>query len=462
MVDQSRIGRTTRSNPASYVGAFDAIRDLFARQPEARERKYSAGTFSFNAGNGRCPACGGNGFEHVEMQFLSDVYLRCPDCNGRRYRAEVLEVTLCRGGMPGKSIADVLDLTVSEALAFFCADREVCLRLAPLAEVGLDYLRLGQPVPTLSGGEAQRLKLAGHLADSAAHAQQPKKGATAARQGGPRRGSLFLFDEPTTGLHFDDVAKLLRAFRRLIDAGHSLLVIEHNLDVIRAADWIIDLGPEGGEAGGCIVGIGTPDEIVKLAASHTGRALLEGEHRRCGGARRGAIGLCKRAGATHRVLGHRDSRRPGTQSQEHRREPGPQQIHGHYRRLGQRQEHAGIRHFVRRGSTPLSRILERLCAAVRAALCAPRRGRHFRHPAHGCDRATHQPRRTQEHGGDAHRDLSLSAFVVREIGSAILPRLQRPDRAAIRRCHCRPPAQRISRATDRLAGSIGHRAQGSV
>ncbi len=242
MVDQSRIGRTTRSNPASYVGAFDAIRNLFARLPQARERKYTAGTFSFNAGNGRCPTCGGNGFEHVEMQFLSDVYLRCPDCDGRRFRAEVLEVKLARRGSPSKSIADVLDLTVSEALAFFSDDGEVCLRLAPLAEVGLDYLRLGQPVPTLSGGEAQRLKLAGHLADSAIRLQAPAK-----------RGSLFLFDEPTTGLHFDDVAKLLRAFRRLIEAGHSLLVIEHNLDVIRAADWIIDLGPEGGAAGGTVV-----------------------------------------------------------------------------------------------------------------------------------------------------------------------------------------------------------------
>jgi excinuclease ABC subunit A len=274
MVDQSRIGRTTRSNPASYVGAFDAIRDLFAKQPQARERKYSAGTFSFNAGNGRCPACGGNGFEHVEMQFLSDVYLRCPDCDGRRYRPDVLEVKLSRGEYSAKSIADVLDLTVSEALAFFSADPEVCLRLAPLAEVGLDYLRLGQPVPTLSGGEAQRLKLAGHLADSAMRSQPSKKGA---RAGGNRgaRGSLFLFDEPTTGLHFDDVAKLLGAFRRLINAGHSLLVIEHNLDVIRAADWVIDLGPEGGEAGGHIVGVGTPAEIVSLPASHTGRALLE-------------------------------------------------------------------------------------------------------------------------------------------------------------------------------------------
>jgi excinuclease ABC subunit A len=275
MVDQSRIGRTTRSNPASYVGAFDAIRDLFARVPQARERKYTPGTFSFNAGNGRCPACGGNGFEHVEMQFLSDVYLRCPDCDGRRYRAEVLEIKLLRGAAPPKSIADVLDLTVSEALAFFAADMEVCARLGPLADVGLDYLRLGQPVPTLSGGEAQRLKLAGHLAENAV---RPKIGnAAAARRGSPG-GTLFLFDEPTTGLHFDDVAKLLGAFRRLIDAGHSLLVIEHNLDVIRAADWIIDLGPEGGEAGGEIVCVGTPSAIARTAASHTGRALLDAQH----------------------------------------------------------------------------------------------------------------------------------------------------------------------------------------
>jgi excinuclease ABC subunit A len=291
MVDQSRIGRTTRSNPASYVGAFDAVRDLFARLPEARERKYTAGTFSFNAGNGRCPGCGGNGFEHVEMQFLSDVYLRCPDCDGRRYRPEVLEVKLSRGDFPPKSIADVLDLTVSEALTFFSQDAEVCLRLAPLAEVGLDYLRLGQPVPTLSGGEAQRLKLAGHLADSAVRLNAPRKsalassgkalsgkaasgGTAAAGTEGGRRGSLFLFDEPTTGLHFDDVAKLLRAFRRLIDAGHSLLVIEHNLDVVAAADWIIDLGPEGGEAGGHVVCAGTPVELMRFDGSHTGRALM--------------------------------------------------------------------------------------------------------------------------------------------------------------------------------------------
>ncbi len=279
MVDQSRIGRTTRSNSASYVGAFDAIRDLFGRLPQARERKYTAGTFSFNAGNGRCPGCGGNGFEHVEMQFLSDVYLRCPDCDGRRYRAEILEIKISRGNSTPKSIADVLDLTVSEALAFFAADKEVCLRLAPLKDVGLDYLRLGQPVPTLSGGEAQRLKLAGHLADSAARLAGSKKSSAKrlATVSAALPGSLFLFDEPTTGLHFDDVAKLLRAFRKLIDAGHSLLVIEHNLDVIRAADWIIDLGPEGGAAGGSVVCAGTPAEVMQAATSHTGRALAEAD-----------------------------------------------------------------------------------------------------------------------------------------------------------------------------------------
>ncbi|HKU13088.1 MAG TPA: excinuclease ABC subunit UvrA [Steroidobacteraceae bacterium] len=265
MVDQAPIGRTTRSNPASYVGAFDAIRKLYAAEPLAKERGYTLGTFSFNSGNGRCPSCGGNGFEHVEMQFLSDVYLRCADCNGRRYRAEILEVTLNRGAMPGRSIADVLDMTIAEAVGFFTGEREVLARLQPLVEVGLDYLKLGQPVPTLSGGEAQRLKLAGHLA---AASERPASGTP---------GTLFLFDEPTTGLHFDDIAKLLRAFRRLLDAGHSLLVIEHNLDVIAAADWLIDLGPEGGDAGGEIVCEGTPRDVMRVERSHTGRALREAD-----------------------------------------------------------------------------------------------------------------------------------------------------------------------------------------
>ncbi|MBI2296006.1 MAG: excinuclease ABC subunit UvrA, partial [Betaproteobacteria bacterium] len=256
MVDQSPIGKTTRSNPASYVGAFDVIRKLFSETTTSKDRKYTPGTFSFNSGNGRCPACGGNGFEHVEMQFLSDVYLRCPDCDGRRYRPEVLEVTL-----RGKSIADVLEMTVSEGLSFFSGVEDLKSKLRPLQDVGLDYLRLGQPVPTLSGGEAQRLKLAGHLAE-AGESVSPK---------------LFLFDEPTTGLHFDDVAKLLRAFRQLLAAGHSLVVIEHNLDVIRASDWIIDLGPEGGEAGGQVVCVGTPAEVASSARSHTGKALRDYE-----------------------------------------------------------------------------------------------------------------------------------------------------------------------------------------
>ena len=265
-VDQSPIGKTARSNPASYVGAFDELRKLFAEAPLARERSYTAGTFSFNAGDGRCPTCGGSGFEHVEMQFLSDVYLRCPDCDGRRFRSEVLDVKLTRG--PHQfSVADVLDLTVAEAAHWFQRDHGVVARLQPIIDVGLDYVRLGQPVPTLSGGEAQRLKLAGFLAEAA----------TGPRQAAARRGTLFLFDEPTTGLHFDDIAKLMRALRKLLDAGHSLLVIEHNLDVIRAADWIVDLGPEGGEAGGHVVCTGTPDDVKAHPTSHTGQALREYE-----------------------------------------------------------------------------------------------------------------------------------------------------------------------------------------
>ena len=273
-VDQSPIGKTARSNPVSYVGAFDAVRKRFAAAPLSRERGYTAGTFSFNSGDGRCPTCRGNGFEHVEMQFLSDVYLRCPDCDGRRFRAETLEVRIdgraraarAAGAMAREplSIAEVLDLTVSQALEFFGGDMEIRERLRPLADVGLDYLRLGQPVPTLSGGEAQRLKLAGFLAE-AVTAKAPTRKA--------RAGTLFLFDEPTTGLHFDDVVKLIGAFRKLLAAGHSVIVIEHNLDVIRAADWLIDLGPEGGEGGGLVVATGTPDDVMGVPASHTGRAL---------------------------------------------------------------------------------------------------------------------------------------------------------------------------------------------
>ncbi|WP_293661063.1 excinuclease ABC subunit UvrA, partial [Rhodoferax sp. OV413] len=273
-VDQSPIGKTARSNPVSYVGAWDAIRELFAAASLSRERSYTAAKFSFNSGDGRCPTCGGSGFEHVEMQFLSDVYLRCPDCDGKRYRPEILEVTIERGpaDVAGRrrslNVAEVLGLTVSEAVALFASDRDVLRVLQPIVDVGLEYVKLGQPVPTLSGGEAQRLKLAGFLADAA-------KSASSSRQALARKGCLFLLDEPTTGLHFDDIAKLMRALRKLLDAGHSLVVIEHNLDVIRASDWLIDLGPEGGDAGGQLVAVGTPEEVMLHASSHTGQALRD-------------------------------------------------------------------------------------------------------------------------------------------------------------------------------------------
>ena len=269
-VDQSPIGKTARSNPVSYVGAWDSIRELFANTVLAKQRGYTASKFSFNHGDGRCPSCGGSGFEHVEMQFLSDVYLRCQDCQGERYRPEILEIKIERPNaaqdMQHMNVSQVLELTVSEAAQLFKSDPEVIRALQPIVDVGLEYLKLGQPVPTLSGGESQRLKLAGYLAQAA-------KQRSSMRQAVAKKGTLFLFDEPTTGLHFDDIAKLMRALRKLLEAGHSLIVIEHNLDVIRASDWLIDLGPEGGEHGGCVVAEGTPEEIRLHASSHTAVAL---------------------------------------------------------------------------------------------------------------------------------------------------------------------------------------------
>src|SRR3954463_3937727 len=272
-VDQSPIGKTARSNPVSYVGAWDTIREIFATSPLAKQRGYTGSKFSFNSGDGRCPTCGGSGYEHVEMQFLSDVYLRCPDCDGKRYRPEILEVHIERqpiGALEPRrmNVADVLELTVSEAAALFAQDRDVIRALQPIVDVGLEYVKLGQPVPTLSGGESQRLKLAGFLAGAA-------RSSTQSRQGLATRGTLFLFDEPTTGLHFDDIAKLMRALRKLLDAGNSIVVIEHNLDVIRAADWLIDLGPEGGDAGGLLVAEGPPEEVRNHPTSHTAKALRE-------------------------------------------------------------------------------------------------------------------------------------------------------------------------------------------
>jgi excinuclease ABC subunit A len=265
LVDQSPIGRTPRSNPVTYIKAFDTIRDLFASLPEAQKRGFSAGHFSFNIPGGRCETCQGDGTVTVEMQFLADVELICEECKGTRYKPRVLEVRY-----RGKNIHEALNLTVKEALRFFAEVPKITEKLRVLEEVGLGYLRLGQSATTLSGGEAQRMKLAAHLQPST---RQTGRSGGAQDDVRRRRRMLYIFDEPTTGLHFDDVSKLLAAFRRLIDAGGSIVVIEHNLEVIKTADWVVDLGPEGGAGGGNIVGAGTPETIAKLPGSYTGKYL---------------------------------------------------------------------------------------------------------------------------------------------------------------------------------------------
>ncbi|HEV2351534.1 MAG TPA: excinuclease ABC subunit UvrA [Terriglobia bacterium] len=250
LVDQSPLGRTPRSNPVTYIKAFDAIRELFAATPEARKRGMSSGHFSFNVPGGRCEACQGDGVVTVEMQFLADVELICEECRGRRFKPGTLEIRF-----KGKNIYDVLQMTVKEALVFFSSVHKVTGKIRVLDEVGLGYLRLGQSATTLSGGEAQRVRLAAHLAHPTSD------------------NTLFIFDEPTTGLHFDDINKLLAAFRKLLEAGGSVLIIEHNLEVLKTADWIIDLGPEGGDAGGYLVAAGTPEELAGNPRSHTGKYL---------------------------------------------------------------------------------------------------------------------------------------------------------------------------------------------
>jgi excinuclease ABC subunit A len=250
-IDQSPIGRTPRSNPATYTGAFTPIRELFAASPEARVRGYAPGRFSFNVKGGRCEACSGEGYTRIEMQFLPDVTVPCDICRGRRYNREVLEVKF-----KGKNIAEVLDMTVSEARQFFDNFSKVRNKLATLQDVGLGYIRLGQPAPTLSGGEAQRVKLASELA-------RRSTGST-----------LYILDEPTTGLAFEDIAALLGVLQRLVDAGNTVLIIEHHLDVIKNADWIIDLGPGAGDRGGELIAVGTPEDIAAHHYSLTGKYLL--------------------------------------------------------------------------------------------------------------------------------------------------------------------------------------------
>jgi excinuclease ABC subunit A len=265
LVDQSPIGRTPRSNPVTYIKAFDIIRELFAALPEAKKRGFTAGHFSFNVPGGRCENCQGDGTVTVEMQFLADVELICDECKGARYKPQVLEVRY-----KGKNIHEVLNLTIREGLKFFADAPRLTEKLRVLDEVGLGYLRFGQSATTLSGGEAQRMKLAAHLQTGSRAPVHHSEGGSVMKH---KRRVLYIFDEPTTGLHFDDVSKLLFAFRRLIDAGGSILVIEHNLEVIKTADWVIDLGPEGGDRGGRVVGAGTPEAIAELTNSYTGQYL---------------------------------------------------------------------------------------------------------------------------------------------------------------------------------------------
>jgi excinuclease ABC subunit A len=257
-VDQGPIGRTPRSNPATYTGVFDHIRRLFAQTTEAKIRGYQPGRFSFNVKGGRCEACAGDGTIKIEMQFLPDVYVPCEVCHGARYNTDTLQVHY-----KGKTIAGVLGMPIEEAAGFFAAVPAIHRHLQTLVDVGLGYVRLGQPAPTLSGGEAQRVKLATEL-------QRRTAGRT-----------IYVLDEPTTGLHFDDISKLLGVLQRLVDAGNTVIVIEHNLDVIKTADWVIDLGPEGGTRGGTIIATGTPEQIAQADDSYTGqylRKILDAQH----------------------------------------------------------------------------------------------------------------------------------------------------------------------------------------
>jgi len=251
IVDQSPIGKSPRSNPISYVKGYELIRELFAATPQARSRGYKPGYFSFNVPGGRCETCQGEGVITIEMQFLADLHLECDDCKGTRFKKETRDITY-----RGKNIVEVLDMTVDEALEFFTNNNKIVSTLQVLSDVGLGYIKLGQPSTTLSGGEAQRVKLALHLSQQKIN-----------------QHTLFIFDEPTTGLHFDDIGKLLKCFQMLIENKNSVVIIEHNLDIIKCADHVIDLGPEAGEAGGEVVAVGTPEEIAMNEKSHTGRYL---------------------------------------------------------------------------------------------------------------------------------------------------------------------------------------------
>jgi ABC-type multidrug transport system ATPase subunit len=388
MVDQSPLARTPRSTPILYLGLFDQVRELFAAQPEAMAQGLTAGAFSFNSGNGRCERCSGTGYEKIEMQFLSDLYVRCAECEGKRFQPHVLKVRLYE-----KSIHAVLELTISEAIQFFAQSGEDCGArisdgLKVLDEVGLGYLRLGQPLNTLSGGESQRLKLVGHLAENAQRStpnvQRPITKQSAI-------GNLFIFDEPTTGLHFDDVALLLQLFQRLVDRGHSVVVIEHNLEVIKCADWIVDLGPKlvmravkscaperpnklrkrelahrkvsrarSGRAQAARVHSWRPPGTTQIFTATMTRPLTRREEQRQVHASARALPIANE---------RRDScsRRARAQSQKHRSENPAGTTRGHHRVERLRQIDGRVRHPIRRGTTPVSRQHVAVCAAIRGA-----------------------------------------------------------------------------------------------
>ena len=406
-IDQSPIGRTPRSNPATYIKVFDEIRDLFTQLPESKQRGYKAGRFSFNVSGGRCEACEGNGSNKLEMDFLADVWVTCPVCEGHRFNRETLQVRF-----KGKTIADVLEMDVQQALEHFENIPKVRHKLQTLHDVGLDYLKLGQPSPTLSGGEAQRIKLARELV-------KKSTGQT-----------LYLLDEPTTGLHFADIKLLLKVLHDFVDAGNTVLVVEHNLDVIKTADWIIDLGPEGGAGGGRIVAAGTPEEIAAHPESHTGRSLqthLKGAADRQNGQRPKAA---KRRRAVAEARIHPRPRRQATQPQAHRRRDSPRPDDGllRHERLGQ--ELAGDGHDLCRRAAPLCRKPEFLCPAVRRP-DAKAGARSHRRPVAG------HRHRTEAHGAHApldrrhgDRDLRLPAHPAGPAGHAPLPDLRHPDRHA--------------------------------
>ena len=408
-IDQSPIGRTPRSNPGTYIKVFDDIRALFAQLPESRRRGYRPGRFSFNVTGGRCEACEGNGSNRLEMDFLADVWVTCPVCEGHRFKRETLQVQF-----KNRSIAELLEMDVQQLLELFENIPQVRHKLQTLHDVGLDYVKLGQPSPTLSGGEAQRIKLARELV-------KKSTGKT-----------LYLLDEPTTGLHFADIKLLLKVLHDFVDAGNTVLVVEHNLDVIKTADWVIDLGPEGGDAGGWIVAEGTPEEVARHPQSHTGRVLapvLSGDGPRPNEPPR-SFGGVRQPGEAPVPPANQRARRPAAQSQRGQRRYRSRQDDRVLwtERLGQ--EFAGHGHHLRRRATPVRGKPQRVRTAVRQpdAEAGPRP--HRRAVAGDRDRTEEPGAHAAQHGGDRHGDLRLSAHSVSPSGPAVLSGLRRADRNA--------------------------------